>query len=165
MLELVAAVALAPWAQPVRFRPLAGWQTGHSATMTSTYGPVPGVASPKESIAWMATGVRFGDRPGADPPTRTLARLPPRGIVVSVVIYESGTNSERPIELRLVRARRFPCCDGTYVAGGEYGLSGARLHHAYSVIVRVYFGSKPTRRMWTQAQRALGRVELPQPRS
>jgi hypothetical protein len=34
MLELVAAAALAPWAQPVRFRPLAGWHTGHSATVT-----------------------------------------------------------------------------------------------------------------------------------
>lgn len=165
MLELVAAAALAPWAQPVRFRPLAGWQTGHSATVTSTYGPVPGVASPKESIAWMATGVRFGDRPTADPPARTLAHLPPRGILVSVVIYESGRKTERPIELRFVRARRFPCCDGTYVAGGEYGLSGRGPRNAYSVIVRVYFGSKPTRSMRTQAQRALDRVELPQPRS
>lgn len=69
----------------------------------------------------MATGVRFGDPPRADPPTRTLARLPHRGILVSVVIYESGRKTERPIELRLVRARRFPCCDGTYVAGTSTG--------------------------------------------
>ena len=165
MLELVAAAALAPWAQPVRFRPLAGWQTGHSATITSTYGPVPGVASPKESIAWMAKGVRFSDRPSADPPTRTLARLPPRGILVSVVIYESGRKAQRPIELRLVHARRFPCCDGTYVMGGEYGLSGGGgPHNAYSVIVRIYFGSPPTRTMRTQAQRALDRLDLPPPR-
>jgi hypothetical protein len=164
MLELVAAAALAPWAQPVRFRPLSGWQTGHSTTITSTYGPVPGVASPKESIAWTAKGVRFGDRPAADPPTRTLARLPARGILVTVVIYESGRKTGSPIALQLARARRFPCCDGTYVAGGEYGLSGSGPHHAYSVIVRVYFGSPPTRRMRAQAQRALDRVVLPPPR-
>ena len=30
----------------------------------------------------------------------------------------------RPIQLRLDRAKRYPCCDGTYVAGGEYGLEG-----------------------------------------
>ena len=161
MLELLAAAALAPWAQPVRFRPLAGWKTGHSATIASTYGPVPGVASPKESVAWMAKGARFSDRPSADPPTRTLAHLPPRGILVSVVVYESGRKARRPIELRLARARRFPCCDGTYVAGGEYGLSGCGPQNAYSVIVRVYFGSPPTRGMRAQAQRALGRLELP----
>jgi hypothetical protein len=130
MLELVAAAALAPWTQPVRFRPLSGWQTGHSP----------------------------------DPPTRTLERLPARGILVSVVIYESGRKTRKPIELRLARARRFPCCDGTYVAGGEYGLGGSGPHNAYSVIVRVYFGSPPTRGMRAQAQRALDRVELPPPR-
>jgi hypothetical protein len=164
MLELVAAAALAPWAQPVRFRPLAGWRTGHSATLSSTYGSVPGIASPKESIAWMAKGVRYGDRPGADPPTRTLSRLPQRGILVSAVIYESGRKTQRPIELRLARARRFPCCDGTYVAGGEYGLSGGGPRGAYSVIVRVYFGSPPTRTMRAQAQKALDQLELPAPR-
>jgi hypothetical protein len=164
MLELVAAAALAPWAQPVRFRPLSGWQTGHSPTITSTYGPVPGVASPKESIAWTVKGARFRDRPSADPPARTLERLPARGILVSVVIYESGRKTRKPIELRLARARRFPCCDGTYVAGGEYGLGGSGPHNAYSVIVRVYFGSPPTRGMRAQAQRALDRVELPPPR-
>jgi hypothetical protein len=80
------------------------------------------------------------------------------------VIYESGRKGQRPIELRLVRARLFPCCDGTYVAGGEYGLSGRGPHDAYSVIVRIYFGSAPTRRMRAQAQHALARLELPPPR-
>lgn len=164
MLELVAAAALAPWAQPLRFRPLAGWQTGISGTVHSSYGPVPGVASPKASIAWTAKGVRFRDRPTADPPTKTLAHLPPSGILVSAVIYQSGSKTQRPIELRLVRARRFPCCDGTYVAGGEYGLSGAGPRGAYSVIVRVYFGSRPTRPMRAQAQRAFDHLDLPPPR-
>jgi len=65
--------------------------------------------------------------------------------------------------LRLDRARRYPCCDGTYVAGGEYALAGAG-PAAYSVIVRVYFGSPPTRSLRAQAQRALERLELPLPR-
>ena len=164
MLELVVAAALAPWAQPVRFRPLAGWQTGTSGMLRSSYGPVPGVTSPKESIAWMARGVSFRDPPTADPPTETLSHLSRRGIVVSAVVFQSGRKTQKPIELRLVHARRFPCCDGTYVAGGEYGLSGAGPRSAYSVIVRVYFGSRPTRSMRAQAQRALDCLELPPPR-
>jgi hypothetical protein len=163
MVELVAAFALAPWAQPLRFQPLTGWHTGASGTFDSSYGPVPGIASPRESTAWMARGVHYRDRPTADPPEATLSRLPPQGIVVFAVVYQSAL-TERRVDLRLVRARRYPCCDGTYVAGGEYGLAGGGPAAAYSVIVRVYFGSPPTRSMRAQAQRALDQLELPSPR-
>jgi hypothetical protein len=112
----------------------------------------------------MARGVRYRDRPTADPPVATLSRLPRQGIVVFAVIYQSAPSAARRIVLRLNRARRYPCCDGTYVAGGEYGLAGAGPAAAYSVIVRVYFGSPPTRSMRAQAQRALERLELPAPR-
>jgi hypothetical protein len=163
MVELVAAFALAPWAQPLRFQPLTGWHTGASGTFNSSYGPVPGIASPRESTAWMARGVRYRDRPTADPPEATLSQLPPQGIVVFAVVYQSALTESR-VDLRLVRARRYPCCDGTYVAGGEYGLAGGGPAAAYSVIVRVYFGSPPTRSMRAQAQRALDQLELPPPR-
>jgi hypothetical protein len=164
MVELVAAVALAPWAQPLRFRPLRGWRRGASGTLDSSYGPVPNVGLPKESTAWTATGVRYRDRPTADPPAATLSRLPRHGIVVYAVIYQSARHPQKRIALRLDRARRYPCCDGTYVAGGEYGLAGAGPGAAYSVIVRVYFGSPPTRSMRAQAQRALEHLDLPPPR-
>ena len=163
MVELVAVLALAPWAQPLRFQPLPGWQTGASGTLNSSYGPVPGIDSPKESTAWTARGVRYRDRPTADPPVATLARLPRQGVVVFAVIYQSAQRARR-IALRLDRAKRYPCCDGTYVAGGEYALAGAGPAAAYSVIVRVYFGSPPTRALRAQAQRALERLELPLPR-
>ena len=164
MVALVAAVALAPWAQPLHFRPLAGWQRGASGTVDSSYGPAGDVASPKESTAWLAKGVRYRDRPSADPPDATLSRLPSRGIVVFAVVYQSARYTERRIVLRLDHATRYPCCDGTYVAGGEYGLTGTGPRAAYSVIVRVYFGSSPTRTMRAQAQRALDHLKLPAPR-
>jgi len=63
MVELVAAIAIAPWAQPLRFRPLSGWHVGASGTFNSTYGPAPGIASPKESTAWMTRGVRYRATP------------------------------------------------------------------------------------------------------
>ena len=164
MVELVAALAIAPWAQPLRFRPLSGWHAGASGTFNSTYGPAPGVASPKESTAWIARGVRYRDRPSADPPQATMSQLPPRAVLVFAVIYQSGRKAGRQIELRLERATRYPCCDGTYVAGGEYALAGLGPAAAYSVIVRVYFGSHPTRAMRAQAQRALSHLKLPRPR-
>ena len=164
MVELVAAAALAPWAQPLRFRPLSGWQRGASGTLNSSYGPVQGIDSPKESTAWMARGVRYRDRPAADPPVATLSRLPRQGIVVFAVIFQAARSKERRIVLRLDRASRYPCCDGTYVAGGEYALAGAGPAAAYSAIVRVYFGSPPTRALRVQAQRALEQLELPLPR-
>lgn len=164
ILELIASVALTPWAQPLRFRPLPGWHRGSSGTFTSSYGPVPGIASPKESTAWTAKGVRYRDRPTADPPDATLSHLPRGGILVFAVVYQSAQNAVDPIVLRFAEARRHPCCDGTYVAGGEYGLTGAGPAAAYSVIVRVYFGSPPTRSMRAQAQHALNHLKLPLPR-
>ena len=163
MVELVAAMALAPWAQPLRFRPLAGWHAGASGTFESSYGPAPDVASPKESTAWMTSGVRYRDRRTADPPNATLSHLPPRAVVVFAVVYESGRHAGKRIELRIDRATRHRCCDGTYVAGGEYALTGLGPEAAYSVLVHIYFGSSPTRSMRAQAQRALDRLELPRP--
>ena len=93
-----------------------------------------------------------------------MSQLPRRAILVFVVIYESGRKTGRQIELRFGRATRYPCCDGTYVAGGEYALAGLGPAAAYSVIVRVYFGSPPTRAMRAQAQRALDHLKLPRPR-
>ena len=164
MVELVAAIAVAPWAQPVQFRPLLGWQRGTNGTFNSSYGPVKGIAAPKESAAWMANGVRFRDRRTADPPDATLSRLPRGGIVVFAVIYQATRPTQGRIVLRLDRARRYPCCDGTHVAGGEYGLAGGGPGLAYSVIVRVYFGSPPTRAMRARAQLALDHLTLPRSR-
>jgi hypothetical protein len=122
------------------------------------------VASPKESTAWTAKNVPYRDRRRADPPDATLSRLPRRGIVVFAVVYQTAQSIERRVVLRLDKARRYPCCDGTYVAGGEYALTGAGPGLAYSVIVRIYFGSAPTRSMRAEAQRALDHLELPSPR-
>lgn len=164
MVELVAAAALSPWAHPPRFRPLPGWRHGANGTFVSSYGPVGDVASPKESSAWIAKDVRYRDPRTADPPDATLSRLPRRGILILAVVYQSTQHAGHRIELRLDRATRYPCCDGTYVRGGEYALTGVGPGGAYSVIVRIYFGSPPTRSMRGQAQRALDQLELPSAR-
>ena len=164
MIEAVAALALAPWTHPLRFRVLPGWRSGANGTFDSSYGPGPDNASPKESTAWMVRGTRYRDRTTADPPEATFSQLPRHAIVVFAVIYEAASNAEKRIVLRFDRARRYPCCDGTHVAGGEYVLAGAGPAAAYSVNVRVYFGSSPTPSMRAAAQRALNRLELPSPR-
>jgi hypothetical protein len=164
MIEVVAALALTPWAQPLRFRPLPGWRTGANGTFDSSYGPGPGDPAPKESSAWIARGTPYRDGPTADPPDATLSQLPRHGILVFAVVYQSARTTKIRVVLRLDRARRYPCCDGTHVAGGEYALAGGGPAAAYSVIVRVYFGSPPTRSMRALAQRAVDRLDLPSPR-
>jgi hypothetical protein len=164
VIELVAAAALAPWTHPVRFRSLPGWRNGANGTFASSYGPGGTIASPQESTAWIGRGVRYRDARTADPPGETLAALPPGGILVFGVVYQSAATTARGIDLRLAHATRHPCCDGTYVRGGEYGLAGAGPGAAYAVIVRVYFGAPPTRRALAQAQRAVDRLVLPSPR-
>jgi hypothetical protein len=46
-----------------------------------------------------------------------------------------------------------------------YALRGIGPAAAYSVIVRVYFGSPSTRALRAHAQRAIDHLELPRPRA
>jgi hypothetical protein len=119
------------------------------------------LAGPKASSAWIASGVRYRDRPSADPPNRTLAHLSGGDVIVWAVIYEPADDAPRPIRLDLSRAKRYACCEGADVAGGEYELTGTGPGRGYSVIVRIYFGSHPTRRSRARAQRALRQLQLP----
>ena len=124
-----------------------GWQTGASGETHSFYGG-PGIRArpPLESTAWIAKNVRYRDRATADPPTKTLAQLPAGGIVVWAVIYSPVESNPRPHPMRLdlSKARHLECCDGPVsVVGGDDELTGYGPGRAYSVIVRVYFGSPP----------------------
>ena len=108
--------------------------------------------------------VRYRDTAAADPPNRTLAHLPARGTIVWAVIYAPAGARATPVRLDLARARHLPCCEATPVTGGVYELTGAGPGRAYSVIVRVYFGARPTAARRAEAQRALDRLVLPAPR-
>lgn len=163
MAELVAALLLSvPWMHPLAFRPLAGWQTGASGTVRSAYvGKAGDAARLRESSAWTATGVRYRDPPTADPPNATLGHLPPAAIVVWAVAIQAAKPDRNPIRLELARARRFACCEGAGLPAGVYELTGSGPGTAYSVIVRVYFGSPPTRALRARAQEALDHLRLP----
>jgi hypothetical protein len=160
VIELLAAAALSPWAHPLAFRPLPGWRTGASGTVPSLYGPSPGRA-PKESSAWIARNVHYEDEATTDPPNKTLAHMSSSGMIVWAVIFQSDYTPQMPIKLDLRRARRFDCCEGAYVAGGLYELTGSGPRHAYSIIVRVFFGSRPTSARRAAAQRAVDQLRLP----
>jgi len=165
VIGFLAALFLAPWLHPLAFRPLAGWQTGASGTTRSEYsGSAARRRPPTESAAWIATRVHYTDKATADPPNRTLAHLPRDGVIVWAVIFDSGWKGEKRIQLDMAKATRFDCCEASRVAGGEYEVSGYGPGSRYSVIVRVYFGSKPTRALRAEAQRVLDRLQLPAPR-
>ena len=160
MIELLAAAAVAPWAHPLAFPPLPGWRTGASGNVPSLYGPSP-VRAPKESTAWIARNVRYRDSATEDPPNQTLAHLPSSGVIVWAVIFQGQMTEQKPISLNLGRAKHFVCCEGAYVAGGEYELDGFGPGRAFTVYVRIYFGSRPTVASRAEAQHALSRLELP----
>ena len=167
MIAFLLAALLAPWAHPLSFQPLPGWQTGASGTTHSAYGQPAATSRPLESSAWIARNVRYRDRATADPPNRTLAHLPATGVVVWAVIYTPVASNPppRPIRLDLAQAHHLRCCDGPVtVVGGTDELTGYGPSRAYSVIVRVYFGSRPTAALRAAAQRALDRLRLPSPR-
>jgi hypothetical protein len=162
MVGPVVASALAVWAHPLAFRPAPGWRSGASGTLRSAYAPPSSrIPAPTESTAWTARHVRYRDPPTADPPNRTLAHLPRDAVIVWAVIFEADRPHQTPIRLRFDLARRFVCCEAAYVAGGSYDLVGRGPSGGYSAIVRIYFGSPPTRALRAQAQRALDRLELP----
>jgi hypothetical protein len=162
--QLVLSFALAPWSHPLAFAAAPGWESGRSSTTRSAYAGTRRVPVPLESAAWTASGVRYRDHATADPPNVTLRALPRRAVIVWAVIYEPAAAHPARIRLTLTAARRLACCEAVPVAGGLWELTGAGPGRAYSVIVRVYFGSRPTAAMRTQAQRALGRLRLPLPR-
>jgi hypothetical protein len=162
--SLLISLALAPWSHPLAFAAGPGWQSGRSGTMRSAYAGARRVPTPLESAAWTATGVRYRDRATADPPNVTLRAIPPRAVIVWAVIYEPVSAHQARIRFALSAARRLACCEGEPVVGGMWELAGAGPGRAYSVIVRVYFGSLPTAAMRAQAQQALVRLRLPLPR-
>ena len=166
MIELIAAAVLsAPWVNSLAFRPLPGWHTGTSGNVGSAYvGKRKYPSVRQESSAWIATGVRYRDPPTADPPNATLRQLPANGIIVWAVIYQDPKPSRSRIRLDLAGAKHFACCEGAAVATGVYELTGSGPSRAYSVIVRVYFGSPPSRASRLQGQRALDQLRLPAPR-
>jgi hypothetical protein len=160
VIELLAAAALSPWTHPLAFGPLPGWGTGASGNVPSLYGPSP-VEAPTALSAWIASNVRYRDKATADPPNKTLAHVPRTGVIVWAVIFQSAYMPQKPINLDLSKARRLPCCEGAYVAGGVWELTGSDPRRAYSIIVRVFFGSRPTSARRVAAQRALDQLRLP----
>jgi hypothetical protein len=162
MLELLAALALAPWAHPLAFRPLPGWQTGASGTVRSAYvGHGQRVRVPKESAAWIARNVRYQSPATEDPPNTTLRHVRRNSVIVWAVILQGVQRGQERIRLDLRHAKHFACCEGEYVPGGSYEMTGTGPRGAYSVIIRIYFGAPATRALRVQAQRALNRLQLP----
>jgi hypothetical protein len=157
----LAALAVAPWTHPLAFAHLPGWQTGSSGTTRSEYAGHNTTTTPLESAAWIARGIDYSDAATADPPNQTLRHLPAHAVMVWAVIFEPGGTGERTVRLSLSGAKDFPCCEAVGVPGGEWELTGAGPGHRYSLIVRIYFGSRPTPAMRDEAQRALNQLRLP----
>ena len=65
----------------------------------------------------------------------------------------------------LADAYHFACCEGAPIKGGEWELYGFGPKRAYSVLIRIYWGSPPTASMEAEATRAVHALRLPDVRS
>jgi hypothetical protein len=167
MVAVAVAVLAIPWASPLSFTVHApGWHVGQSGTVHATVGRAQ--AQVPMSTAW-ATNVHYRDSATSDPPNTTLQHLSPTGVVVWASIQPSAgwpPDGRRTTKrYSLADSYRFACCEGEYVGGGERELYGFGPGRAYSVLVRIYFGSGPTNAMKVAAQRVLHSLRLPRPRS
>jgi hypothetical protein len=120
------------------------------------------------STAW-AANVRYRDRATSDPPNATLQQLPSTGIVVWASIQSPTAwppdHRRVSVHYSLADAYRFACCEAAGVRGGEWELYGFGPKRAYSVLVRIYWGSRPTSVMKAEAERAIHTLRLPLARS
>jgi hypothetical protein len=166
MAGAVNAHASSPWHAPLSFGLHAhGWRVGQSGTYRDTWCSQAGVA---RSAAW-AANVRYRDSVRSDPPNATLRHLPPGGVVVWASIQRC--TAEWPPSHRhlshldsLEGAWRWACCDGAYIRGGVWELYGFGPDRAYSVLIRIYWGSPPTAALKAEVTRAVRALRLPAPR-
>jgi hypothetical protein len=161
VVSLLLALVLAPWTHPLAFPATPGWTTGASGNtrlICVTHNQC--TRGLLESAAWIARGVRYRGPATADPPNKTLAALPRRAVIVWAVIEKAASRKQPRIQLDLSKAKRYACCDAARIPA-EYELTGSGPDHAYSVIVRIYCGSKPNAAIRAMAQHALRRLDLP----
>lgn len=168
MLSAVAVALAVPWLAPVSFGLRApGWHVGHSGTHYELVGHAH--TRTPFSTAW-AANVRCPDCGRSNPPNATLLHFPGRGIIVWVSIQPPDPTGWPPTGRRLSRnysladAYHFRCCEAALIGGGAWELYGFGPKRAYSVIVRVYWGSPPIKARKSAAQRAIRTLRLPQVR-
>jgi hypothetical protein len=168
MLAAVAIALAVPWLTPVSFGwRVPGWHVGQSGTHYELVGHAH--TRTPFSTAWV-TNVRCRDCGTSNPPNATLQQFPRRGIIVWASIQPPDPTGWPPTRRRLSRnysltdAYHFPCCEATLIGGGAWELYGFGQKRTYSVLIRVYWGSPPTRAMKAVAQRAIRTLRLPQAR-
>jgi hypothetical protein len=151
-----ASAAESPRLAPVRFQKAAGWYVG-----TSRVHKCPGAPRCSQVGSWAGT-VRWRDCYDCEPPHKTLAALPPGGIVIGVLLGKEPRPPRHvmpwPPALR-AKAIGGPI-EGAPPRIGYFG-QGGRLR-GFSASLFVYFGRlHPTRRQIARAQAELNSAKLP----
>jgi hypothetical protein len=154
------AAALAPWLQPVVFQPDPGWRTGSTGTITHTIETTSGRTKVWESFAWISENVAYRHNTDDQPSANTLAHLPAAAVIVWAEISSPVSPAAPQFQDTLSRATPISSGKAT-VAGGTYQLTGAGLNHTYSVVLRVYFGSRSTGAVRAEVRHAMEQLDLP----
>lgn len=106
--------------------------------------------------------MRYRNPAGEDPPNETIDTLRGSNVVVWAVIEPGREYGPAPVRLDLRRARRVACCEGgTPGYPYDFELAGPVRSRGYFLIVRVFFGTRPTPALRAKAQQALNRLRRP----
>jgi hypothetical protein len=138
--------------EPATFAAADGWHTG-------TSGPAKVQPDVEQTHTWAST-IPYLDEPFQFPPSKTLDRLPPDGIIIDVQLFgrTRGRAAELPFRIDGVEPGSF---EGLPPEAPAYGVGGVPPGQHYNVEVMVLFGRSPTPDQVAAADAELARLHLP----
>ena len=142
--------------EPATFAAADGWNTGTSGTAKQQ-------PDGQQTWTWAST-VPYRDEPFQFLPHKTLATLPPDGIVIDVQLFGPDEKPQRParVPLRITPADGPGSMEGLTPPFSLYGTGGRVRGGAYDADVSVLFGREhPTDEQFARANAELARLDLP----
>jgi hypothetical protein len=141
---------------PATFAAADDWHTGTSGITD---------AQPDGQQTWTwASTIPYADEPFQFLPHKTLAALPPDGIVIDVQLFESRDRAHETVEppFRIMQADGPGSMEGLTPPISLYGTGGRVPGQSYDVDISVMFGREhPTPDQFARANVALARLQLP----
>jgi hypothetical protein len=140
---------------PATFAVAPGWSSGTSGSAELEPGG-------EQTTSWASTAP-YRDQPDQFPPHKTLAALPPEGIVIVVWLSRHpGSRSRLPRQQAPFKIAHTPgSFEGVPSSRATYG-SGAHVKGRFDVTLWVFFGrTEPTTEQLDRAQAEVDRLQLP----
>ncbi len=142
--------------EPATFVAASGWHSGTSGRTD--------VQPDGQSAATWTSTIPYRDQPFEFPPSKTIAALPPDGIIIDVQLFGPGGygGGKATPPFRIAQSTGESGFEGVPEGVGVYQIGGHVPRQHYDVNINVLFGRKPpTRAQVAAADAQLARLNLP----